>query len=56
MSMSSRKRGNRHRNRRIEGKRVRSAARQVLHGGHSRLVRPDKWARRPEQPIVDPNE
>jgi hypothetical protein len=50
MSMSARKRRHRHESRRIETHRVRRAAKQALKGGHARLIRPDKWARRPEQP------
>ena len=51
-SHSSRKRSSRRRGRRYTNKRARASERQALGGGHSHLVRPDRWDQRPQQPVV----
>jgi len=36
---------------RVENKRYRAADKQVIDGGHSRLIRYDRWSMRPRQPL-----
>lgn len=51
-SHSSRKRSSRREANRQYHKRQRQADRQALQGGNSRLVRPERWAARPQQPLI----
>lgn len=49
---SARKRSSRRASYRQGNKRRRQATRQALAGGHSKLVRPEHWNQRPEQPLL----